>query len=61
MHSIQLNLANLAASFNIDNENIAIHWTSITSSPNFFQKKLGVFYTIKSVGISNDCMLSFTF
>ena len=35
------------------------HWTSITSSPNFFQKSWD-FY-IRSVGMSNNCVLSFTF
>ena len=29
------------------------HWTSITSSPNFFQKSQG-FYTVGSVGMGND-------
>ena len=29
--------------------------------PNFFQKKVVFFYTIRSVGMGNDCMLSFTF
>ena len=28
------------------------HWTSITSSPNFFQKSWD-FYTIRSVGVGN--------
>ena len=28
--------------------------------PNFFPKKFG-FFTIRSVGMGNDCMLSFTF
>ena len=37
------------------------HWTSITSSTNFFPKKSWEFYIIKSVGMGNDCMLSFTF
>ena len=42
------------------------HWTSITSSPNFFKKKKKKkkkrdFYTIRSVGMINDCMQSFTF
>ena len=36
------------------------HWTSVTSSPNFFSKKWE-FYIIGSVGMDNDCMLSFTF
>ena len=36
------------------------HWTSIASSSNFFQKSWD-FYTIGSVGMSNDCMLSFMF
>ena len=35
------------------------HWTSITSSPTC-SKKSWDFYTIRSVGMSNDCMLSFT-
>ena len=26
-----------------------------------FPKKVGIFYTIRSVGMGNDCMLSFTF
>ena len=29
--------------------------------PQFFPKKYGIFYTIWSIGMSNDCMLSFTF
>ena len=40
------------------------HWTSSTSSPNFFQNGSGKswdFYTIRSVGMGNDCMQSFTF
>ena len=36
------------------------HWTSSTSCPTFFQKKLGFLY-IRSVGMSKDCMPSFTF
>ena len=36
------------------------HWTSITSSPTFFKKSWD-FYTIRSVGIGKDCMLSLTF
>ena len=36
------------------------HWTSITSSPNFFQKSWD-FYSIKTIGMGIDCMLSFTF
>ena len=36
------------------------HWTSITSSSTF-SKKSWDFYTIRSVGMGNDCMLSFTF
>ena len=36
------------------------HWTSVTSYPNFFQKNWD-FNTIRSVGMGNDCMLSFTF
>ena len=36
------------------------HWTSITSSPTFFQKSWD-FDTIRSVGMGKDCMLSFTF
>ena len=32
----------------------------LTSSPNFFPKSWD-FYTIRSVGMGNDCMLSFTF
>ena len=36
------------------------HWTSVTSSPTF-SKKSWDFYTITSVGMGNDCMLSFTF
>ena len=38
-----------------------IHWTGITSSPNFIKKKSWDLYTIRSVGISNDCMLNLTF
>ena len=37
------------------------HWTSITSSPNFFHKKSWDIYTIRSVCMGKDCMLSFTF
>ena len=29
------------------------HWTSVTSSPNFFQKRRD-FYTIRSFGMDND-------
>ena len=29
--------------------------------PNFFHKKSWDFYTIRSVGMGNDCMLGFTF
>ena len=29
--------------------------------PTFSKKKVGFFYTIRSVGMGNDCMLSFTF
>ena len=29
--------------------------------PQFFSKKNWDFYTIRSVGMGNDCMLSFTF
>ena len=29
--------------------------------PNFFPKKRWDFYTIRSVSMGNDCMLSFTF
>ena len=36
------------------------HWTSVTSFPTFSKKKLR-FYTIRSVGMGNDCLLSFTF
>ena len=36
------------------------HWTSITSSPTFFLKSWD-FYTISSVGMGKDWMLSFTF
>ena len=36
------------------------HWTSITSSPTF-SKKSWDFYTIRSVGMGKDYMLSFTF
>ena len=28
--------------------------------PNFFQKKVGIFYAIRSIGMGNDFMLSFT-
>ena len=36
------------------------HWTSSTSSLTF-SKKSWDFYTIRSVGMGNDCMPSFTF
>ena len=39
---------------------LKVHWTSITSSPNFFQKKVGIFI-ISSVGMGDDCMLSLRF
>ena len=35
------------------------HWTSITSSLNFFPKSWDL-YTIRSVGMDNDCILSST-
>ena len=38
----------------------SFHWTSITSSPNFFQKNWD-FHANRSVGMGNDCMLSFRF
>ena len=41
-------------------DNLKEHWTSSTSSPNFFQKSWD-FYTIRSVGMGNDCIPSFTF
>ena len=38
-----------------------INWTSVTSSPIFFfSKKFRFFFTKRSVGIGNDCMLIFT-
>ena len=43
-----------------DYNNLKGHWTSVTSSPTF-SKKSWDFYTIKSVTIDNDCMLSFIF
>ena len=36
------------------------HWTSVISSPTF-SKESWNFYTIRSVGMGNDCMLNFTF
>ena len=36
------------------------HWTSITSSPKFFKKSWDS-YTIWSVDMGDDCMLSVTF
>ena len=36
------------------------HWTSVTSSPTFSQKSWD-FYTIRSVGMGNDCMLTLMF
>ena len=41
--------------------NLKGHWTSITSSSNFFGGKSWDFYIIRSVGMGNDCMPSFTF
>ena len=40
--------------------NLKGHWTSSTSSPNFFQKRWD-FYTVRSADIGNNCMPSFTF
>ena len=37
------------------------HWTSTTSSSRTFSKKSWDFYTIRSVGMGNNCILSFTF
>ena len=39
--------------------NLKGHWTSTTSSP-IFSKNNCDFYTIRSVGMGYDCMLSFT-
>ena len=39
---------------------LKVHWTSIISTPNFFQKKVGIFI-ISGVGMGDDCMLSFMF
>ena len=42
------------------NQKLKGHWTSVTSSPTF-SKKSWDFYTIRSVGMGNDYMQSFTF
>ena len=36
------------------------HWTTSTSSPNFFQESWD-FYTIRSVYLCSDCMLNLTY
>ena len=36
------------------------HWTTSTSSPDFFQKKNWDFYTIRGVHLCSNCMLNLT-
>ena len=53
MISVTLNVVSMACQY----DHKKGHWRSIASSPTF---SIWDFYTIRTVGMGNDCMLSFT-